>query len=83
MIEHELDIQTPDGEMNTFITYPEDGGPFPMVLFLMDAMGKREELYDMARRLATAGYYVLLPKDIGKGCWRCMDELCRRVISFK
>ena len=61
MIEQELDIQTPDGEMNTFITYPEEGGPFPVVLFLMDAPGKREELHDMARRLATAGYYVLLP----------------------
>ena len=62
MIEHELDIPTPDGAMNTFITYPEEGGPFPVVLFLMDALGKREELHDMARRIATVGYYVLLPQ---------------------
>ena len=27
----------------------------------MDAPGKREELHDMARRIATAGYYVVLP----------------------
>jgi carboxymethylenebutenolidase len=27
----------------------------------MDAPGKREELHDMARRLATAGYFVVLP----------------------
>jgi carboxymethylenebutenolidase len=27
----------------------------------MDAPGKREELHDMARRLATVGYYVMLP----------------------
>ena len=27
----------------------------------MDAPGKREELHDMARRIATVGYYVLLP----------------------
>jgi carboxymethylenebutenolidase len=27
----------------------------------MDAPGKREELHDMARRLGTAGYYVVLP----------------------
>ncbi len=27
----------------------------------MDAPGIREELYDMGRRLATVGYYVLLP----------------------
>jgi carboxymethylenebutenolidase len=61
MIERELDIQTNDGLMNTFITYPEEGGPFPVVLFLMDAPGKRDELHDMARRLGTAGYYVVLP----------------------
>ena len=61
MIEKELDIETSDGLMNTFITYPDEGGPYPVVLFLMDAMGKRNELHDMARRLAAAGYYVLLP----------------------
>ena len=47
--------------MNTFITHPEEGGPHPLVLFLMDAPGKREELHDMARRLGTAGYHVMLP----------------------
>ena len=31
------------------------------VLFYMDAPGKREELHDMARRIATAGYFVALP----------------------
>ena len=61
MIEHHLDIATADGAMNTFITHPDEGGPFPVVLFLMDAPGKREELHDMARRIATTGYYVMLP----------------------
>jgi carboxymethylenebutenolidase len=61
MAEKEIDIETPDGLMNTFITYPDEGGPHPVALFLMDAMGKRNELHDMARRLAAAGYYVLLP----------------------
>jgi len=61
MIEHDLDIRTTDGAMNTFITHPEEGGPFPVVLFYMDAPGKREELHDMARRIATVGYYVVLP----------------------
>ena len=61
MIEHHLDIQTADGVMNTFITHPEEGGPHPVVLFYMDAPGKREELHDMARRIATVGYYVVLP----------------------
>jgi carboxymethylenebutenolidase len=61
MIEHHIDIPTADGQMNTFITLPEEGGPFPVVFFYMDAPGKREELHDMARRIATVGYYVVLP----------------------
>lgn len=61
MIEHNIDIQTKDGSMNTFITHPEESGPFPVILFLMDAPGKREELHDMARRLGSVGYYVILP----------------------
>jgi len=61
MIEETLDIITDDGAMETFLCRPERGGPFPAVLFLMDAPGIREELRDMARRLGTCGYCVLLP----------------------
>jgi carboxymethylenebutenolidase len=61
MIEREVDLETADGTMNTFVTHPEEGGPHPAVLFYMDAPGKREELHDMARRIATAGYFVALP----------------------
>jgi carboxymethylenebutenolidase len=61
MIEKHLDIPTADGAMNSFVVYPEEHGPHPVVLFYMDAPGKREELHDMARRLASVGYYVVLP----------------------
>src|SRR5471032_1804781 len=60
MIEQTQDIVTPDGAMETFIIHP-DHGASPPVLLLMDAPGIREELRDMARRLATVGYYVMLP----------------------
>ena len=61
MIEQTLDIVTKAGAMETFICHPERGGPYPAVFLLMDAPGIREELRDMARRLGTVGYYVLLP----------------------
>ncbi|HTV93637.1 MAG TPA: dienelactone hydrolase family protein [Verrucomicrobiae bacterium] len=61
MIEHLVEIVTPAGAMDTFVTYPERGGPFPVIFLYMDAPGIREELRDMARRLATTGYAVLLP----------------------
>lgn len=60
MLETTLDIATKDGAMETFIVRPERG-THPAVLMLMDAPGIRTELYDMARRLATVGYVVLLP----------------------
>lgn len=61
MIEQTVDIPTPDGACTTFVVRPDRGGPFPPVLFFMDAPGYREELRDMARRLASAGYFVVLP----------------------
>ena len=61
MIEQTIDIATKDGATTTFIVHPERHGPFPVVLFFMDAPAIREELRDMARRIATAGYYVMLP----------------------
>jgi len=61
MIEEHIQLPTADGVMNTFVAYPDEGGPFPVVLFYMDAPGKREELHDMARRLAATGYLVILP----------------------
>jgi len=61
MIEQHIDIATADGAMNTFVVCPDEGGPFPVVLFYMDAPGKREELHDMARRIAAVGYFVVLP----------------------
>jgi carboxymethylenebutenolidase len=61
MIDQQIEIPTRDGHTTTFISHPERGGPHPVILFYMDAPAIREELRDMARRLATSGYYVMLP----------------------
>ena len=61
MIDQQIEIATKDGHTTTFISHPERGGPFPIIIFYMDAPAIREELRDMARRLATSGYYVMLP----------------------
>ena len=61
MHERTLDIDTGEGLMETFICHPERSGPHPTVILLMDAPGIRDELRDMTRRLASAGYFVLLP----------------------
>jgi carboxymethylenebutenolidase len=61
MIERRADITTSAGTMPTFIFHPAHGGPHPVVLYLMDAPSVRPALADMASRLGTAGYYVMLP----------------------
>jgi carboxymethylenebutenolidase len=65
MIERELDIATQDGAqeraMNTWTVRPDEGGPLPVVVMLMDAPGVREGLREICRRIAQSGYYVLLP----------------------
>ena len=60
MRERDIELSTADGPMPVFVTHPEEGGPHPTVVFYMDALGIREELRDMARRIGTVGYYVML-----------------------
>lgn len=61
MIERQVDIETPEGVTTTFVCHPERWWPHPPILFFMDAPGIREELRDMVRRLASVGYYLMLP----------------------
>lgn len=61
MIERTVELTTGDGQATTFIVHPDRGGPHPVVQFYMDAPAIREELRDMARRIASCGYYVMLP----------------------
>ena len=61
MHEKIIEIPTADGRMETFITHPEADGPFAPVVIYMDVWGLREELYDIARKVAVVGCYVLLP----------------------
>jgi carboxymethylenebutenolidase len=61
MPEQIIDIETEDGIMPTFTCWPDGEGPFPAIVFYMDAPAIREELYVMSRRLAEGGYFVILP----------------------
>lgn len=61
MIERRVGINTPSGVMEAFIVHPTEGGPFPAVVLYMDVWGIREELLDIARRIAVVGYYCVLP----------------------
>jgi carboxymethylenebutenolidase len=57
----EVSIPTPDGAARAFSFTPEGTGPWPAVIFYMDAPAVRPALYGMCERLAAHGYFVLLP----------------------
>ncbi|HYJ44183.1 MAG TPA: dienelactone hydrolase family protein [Xanthobacteraceae bacterium] len=61
MIEKMVEVPTADGKMDAFVVHPDEGGPFPSVFILMDIWGLREELFDVARRVAVTGYHCILP----------------------
>ena len=54
-------IPTPDGDARGYTFHPEGKGPWPAVIFFMDAPAIRPALFQMCERLAANGYYVLLP----------------------
>src|SRR5256885_9572262 len=54
-------IPTGDGKCPAHVFHPDGKGPWPGVLFFMDGIGIRPALFEMAEKLASAGYYVLLP----------------------
>ena len=56
-----IEIQTADGLCDAWLAQPNSKGPWPGVIFSMDAVGPRSTLKDMAERLASSGYVVLLP----------------------
>jgi carboxymethylenebutenolidase len=58
----DVTIPTPDGDVRAYAFTPNQGaGPWPTVIFYMDGLAIRQTLFDMAERLASNGYYVLLP----------------------
>ena len=62
-----VDIPTEDGVADTYLVRPDGDGPFPGVLFFMDAFGLRPRLKEMADRIAERGYAVLAPNLLYRG----------------
>lgn len=59
--EQHTTITTKHGRMPAFAAAPATGEPVPGIIFYMDAPGFREELCNMARRIAKQGYFCVLP----------------------
>jgi carboxymethylenebutenolidase len=57
----EVAIQTRDGTCRSFVYRPAGRGPWPAVLVFMDGIGIRPAMLTVGERLATLGYFVLIP----------------------
>ena len=66
VVEKDVEIKTPDGVTDAALFYPKGkgqktGGKWPAVLLWPDVLSLRPVFRDMGRRLAAAGYVVLVP----------------------
>jgi carboxymethylenebutenolidase len=61
MNERFVDVTTKHGKIPSFFVAPEGPGQWPAIILYMDAPGIREELRNMARRIAKQGYACILP----------------------
>jgi carboxymethylenebutenolidase len=56
-----IDVPTPDGVADCYLTKPTGDARHPGVLLIMDAFGLRPRIEEMADRIAAQGYVVLAP----------------------
>src|ERR1700678_2694512 len=58
---NKIDIRTRDGVCPSYLYRPASGGPWPAVLVYMDGLAIRPAMLELGERLASYGYFVLLP----------------------
>jgi carboxymethylenebutenolidase len=61
MAQEQVSIEAADGQCQATVLTPDGEGPWPAVIFYMDAFGIRPAMLEMAAHLAGAGYVVLVP----------------------
>jgi carboxymethylenebutenolidase len=61
VIDTDVEIRTPGGTCDAALVHPRGNGRWPAVILFPDAFGLRPTMRDMAKRLATDGYTVLVP----------------------
>jgi carboxymethylenebutenolidase len=58
---NKVEIATRDGVCPSYVYRPMAGAPWPAVLVFMDGLGIRPAMLELGERLASHGYFVLLP----------------------
>jgi len=61
VVEKDVEVKTPDGVADAALYYPQGPGKWPAVLIWPDVVSLRPVFREMGKRLASAGYVVLVP----------------------
>lgn len=61
VVEKDVEVKTPDGLADAVLFHPKGKGKWPAVLVWPDIWSLRPVFRQMARRLASSGYVVLVP----------------------
>ena len=61
MSQEQVTLQAADGPCKAYVLTPDGAGPWPGVIFYMDAFGIRPGMIEMATHVANQGYVVILP----------------------
>ncbi|HTK36512.1 MAG TPA: dienelactone hydrolase family protein [Caulobacteraceae bacterium] len=61
VVETDVTVGTADGMADAALFHPQGAGRWPGVVLFTSALGLRPVFRDMARRLASNGYTVLVP----------------------
>src|SRR3954467_827936 len=56
-----IEIRTRDGLCPSYVFRPAGNGPWPAVLVYIDGIGIRPAMFEIGERMATLGYFTLLP----------------------
>ena len=56
-----VQLNTPDGKMETFEARPKEGGPYPGIVVLMEAFGLNDHIKKVTERIAQEGYVAVAP----------------------
>ena len=56
-----LQLNTPDGRMDTYEARPKEGGAHPAVIVLMEAFGLNGHIKSVTERIAREGYVAIAP----------------------
>lgn len=56
-----LQLDTPDGKMETYEARPKDGGAHPAIIVLMEAFGLNGHIKNVTERIAGEGYVAIAP----------------------